>query len=481
MEYITKMNVMGDGARWDTCSVSPLSTHHNNKQGKSIDPQIAAMDDYTSPVLKNGQAIERAKLSIAPRAKLEDWLLSADNPSTIDNIDIHHDDGDGSSSVAIDGRVFRDNVLRIPGSFFEDDLHGDSLPDVPTVLTGLLEEWPAFSNPGVSWSVKDLAARTSATRVSLDGGPSFARMSMCTGRVTLSDYNHYCENGAADGDAAPLYVFDPDILKCTFNDGTSVQNDLHMPACFSNDTMGCIDGTQYRPLPPAWLLVSVLRSGTPIHDHPLTVAWNALLVGCKLWCCLPPDADESLLLLNLDDEDENGDGDGHDNDEESSTASNEEFDLSALQWFEQCDVELLFGAESTTRARIIVQRPGEVVFLPAGWFHVVLNVETSTAISTSLALRRDLPVVLPLLIKSDKEFAVFWLERLPMEVKEYLLRQAQSAQSQSPPNGVNVNTNDSSSQEEISSSMLLEWLEEKMHMLPNSCRVGNWSSFVNGD
>ena len=70
--------------------------------------------------------------------------------------------------------------------------------------------------------------------------------------------------------------------------------------------MACIDGTEYRPLPPAWLLMGVKRSGTPIHDHPLTVAWNALLVGCKLWCCLPPDVDEGALLLNLREDDDGG-------------------------------------------------------------------------------------------------------------------------------------------------------------------------------
>ena len=87
-----------------------------------------------------------------------------------------------------------------------------------------------------------------------------------------------------------------------------------------NFASGCTS-TEYRPLPTAWLLVGVKRSGTPIHDHPLTVAWNALLVGCKLWCCLPPDVDKSLLIMNLHDDEEDADAD---------------FDLSALEWFRQC-------------------------------------------------------------------------------------------------------------------------------------------------
>ena len=45
-------------------------------------------------------------------------------------------------------------------------------------------------------------------------------------------------------------------------------------------------------------------------------------------------------------------------------------------------------------ARVVVQRPGEVLFVPAGWWHVVLNVEASTAVSHALTLSRDLPWLL---------------------------------------------------------------------------------------
>jgi histone arginine demethylase JMJD6 len=361
-------------------------------------------------VLNSRSHLDRAKLSIAPGSKPEDWIGTASSPNI--SVDIL------GGFVKIDERLFHDNVARVPGSSFKDDGHGDCLPRTPTVLTGLLDEWPAFYRPGISWNVQDLASRTAATtatttttttttasRVSLDGGPSFARMSMCSGKATMKEYQQYCENDA-DGDSAPLYVFDPDILTSAFvahhDDGSGngmedkssslmVSDAFSTPACFSNDAMGCINGTEYRPLPPAWLLVGVTRSGTPIHNHPLTVAWNALLVGCKLWCCLPPDVDESLLLLNLDDE------------------SDDDFDLSAIDWFQQCRQKL------PDQAKIIVQRPGEVVFLPPAWFHVVLNIETSTAISVSLTLPRDLESALSLLIQSDKEFAAFWVDRLLKE------------------------------------------------------------------
>jgi len=321
-------------------------------------------------------AMDKAKRSISSLHQLSDWSLkgAALTPISIQDEVVHV----GSST-------FRDNTQRLPMSNFIE-LHGDTLPIVPAVLTGACEHWGAFSNqPGRSWSVENLAVRRSA-RLSLDGGPSFARMSMGGGKVTMEEYQAYCGDNA-DDDVAPLYVFDPDILTSSFADGAHVRDDYAVPGCVSSDVMACLTGSRFRPLPPAWLLVGVTRSGTPIHDHPLTVAWNALLVGCKLWCCLPPDVDQSMLLLNLDDDDD------------------EEFDKSAIDWFQQI-------GDLPKEANIIVQRPGEIVFLPAGWFHVVLNVETSTAISVSLTLRRDLLRLWPSLIAEDVEFARGWFQGL---------------------------------------------------------------------
>jgi len=440
--------------------------------------------------------MDRAKKDIAPRAKKEDWLRPSikskleSKPQQQGDVNI---DGDvntdiettstlepplcihiskeedkkydveekgmkqsrNRSEVTIDGRIFRDNAIRIPGGRFDEDVHGDNLPSIPVVLTGLLKsnDWDSPCN------VKDLSSRLRLPpthRVSLDGGPAFARMSLGVGKVTMAEYQRYCENDA-DGDSAPLYIFDPDVLllnnkKNNSNNNNSINDSKEQevvantnsdandnttsivttPRCFSNDVMACISGTEYRPLPPAWLLVGVKYSGTPIHDHPLTVAWVALLEGCKLWCCLPPKVDEDLLLLNL----EYFDNIDHDD--------NADFDLSAIDWFHKCQ----FGHDDNTNdnnkknvsnnaitatdrsdnnimnntknnnntATIIVQRPGEVVFVPAGWFHVVLNVETSTAISTNLALRRDLTTVLPLLLESDPEFANFWMNRMGMDM-----------------------------------------------------------------
>lgn len=380
-------------------------------------------------------AIDSAKKSLAPHTKLDNWKWVKQK---------HRNDNEKqkplvivellcSSIVAVNGHQFQDNVDRIPGSSFDQDAYGDSLPQIPTILTGLLEDWPAYQNKSSSssfWSLEELARRAPLAnhRVSLDGGPGFARMSMNTGYVTLQEYQHYCKNeNEADTDLAPLYVFDHKILQldCLRNEigiTTPTTTANKSPLCFSHDMMSCIEGSEYRPLPPAWLLIGAARSGTPIHDHPLTIAWNALFEGCKLWCCLPPDVDETTLLLNLQQEDDDDDSEKKkrstndttnttDNTTRPTTDDDEDdadaFDLAAIDWFDQ------IGNMLPDNAKIIVQHPGEVVYVPAGWFHVVLNVTTSTAISSSLTLRRDLSAIcLPFLKKYDPAFATFWINRL---------------------------------------------------------------------
>ena len=331
--------------------------------------------------------IDLAKKAIAPLHKLSEWKCDC---STTNKTPILVT----KSQVQVGINTFLDNTERSPIAVYEES-NGDTLPHVPTVLTGCCNEWAAFKNN--TWNVAGLSSRTKM-QLSLDGGPSFARQSIRRGTVSLKEYERYC-NSNSDGDVSPLYIFDPDILISKFRDGSLVSSEYSTPTCFKNDMMHCLTGTRFRPLPPAWLLVGTTRSGTPIHDHPYTIAWNALLSGTKLWCCLPPNVDEELLLLNLD---ENG-----------CIPDDEPFDLSAMEWFLQTNLD-----KSPMEAKIIVQQPGEVVYLPKGWYHVVLNVKTSIAISVSLTLRRDLIDIFPYLIEEDYEFAQFWLSELENSKKK---------------------------------------------------------------
>ncbi|GMH92336.1 hypothetical protein TL16_g12317, partial [Triparma laevis f. inornata] len=304
-------------------------------------------------------AIEKAKLNISSNQPLSAWLGS--RPSFSKPI------RSNPNQFTIGDQTFCDTSCpRLPIENYIDDVHGDSLPTHPAVLTNVCTEWGCFTNP---WTISTLSSLLPSTPLSLDGGPGFARGSICFGSVTLSEYSDYCKHFSVS-DSAPLYVFDHRILS-----SPELSSSFSIPPCFSNDVLA---NDPRRALPPAWLLVGAEGSGTPIHDHPTTVAWNALLSGCKVWITFPPDIDESFLLLNI----------GEDSsDDESSTNSSthsdssDDFDLSAIEWFSKCR-DLPKGAQT------IIQWPGEVVFLPEGWWHVVLNAQESVAMSYSIQLRR---------------------------------------------------------------------------------------------
>lgn len=300
--------------------------------------------------------------------------------------------------------IYYDNADRmefIDGETFKDT--GEDLPHTPCVLLGCGDTWPALRDG--SWCIENLSTRFDKEHdlFQVDGGPQRARESMASACVSMHEYHRYCSNNG-DGDDAPLYIFDvKSLAQGKFSDGRSVNCEYSIPRCFVHDQMSCITGTTLRPLPPAWLLVGASRSGTPLHDHPYTAAWNTLVSGCKLWAIMPPDTSCDSLLVDVE--------------------------LSAAEFFlrysgkhcasnatslkpEGSKEDSGHSSELPPGCVIIVQRPGETVFLPPGWWHVVLNVETSTAISHNLALYRDFQRLWPSMLEDDEKFALGWKEAL---------------------------------------------------------------------
>ena len=324
--------------------------------------------------------ITEAKRRLAPREPPEAWS----RPTGAISLAIEDASGGGDGCIRIhktrfdqEGDMgisqttdFIDNMSRVEYTQFKCPW-GDDLPTEPIVIIGCCNDWPAFGDADKNWTIPNLTiASASRSReehlFSVDGGPGFARESYGEGRVSMAEYARYCL-AQADGDAAPLYIFDHRCLGVNGGEarleanGLNLRRDFDVPRSFQRDVMCGLTGSRFRPLPPSWLLVACARSGTPIHDHPLTIAWNALLSGCKLWAILPPDVEESFLLLNSDTNESGRDSrDGTD------------FDLSALDWFGRCQPN-----ENEGSLRVCIQRPGEVVFVPSGWWHVVLNVSDS--------------------------------------------------------------------------------------------------------
>ena len=142
--------------------------------------------------------------------------------------------------------------------------------------------------------------------------------------------------------------------------------------------------------PNRWLLLAPQRSGTSMHVDPLlTHAWVGLLSGLKRWCLFPAGTPRQLLGCfvevhgaYVDQVDEQAVGSGPDpaTDAQHPVTKSQKIKQSALphmtaaEWFTavyprtQMDTwpEKFLPVE-------ILQRPGELVYVPAGWPHIVLN------------------------------------------------------------------------------------------------------------
>jgi len=128
----------------------------------------------------------------------------------------------------------------------------------------------------------------------------------------------------------------------------------------SNNSSNVSNNTN-SPRPPwRWILMGPPRSGTGLHIDPLwTNAWVTLLEGTKRWILVPPHVQSHLP-------------DG---------AGLREPQVPSVIWFQEY-YDRVVTLEGVVE---ILQRPGETVFVPNGWPHLVLNLERTVAITHNYA------------------------------------------------------------------------------------------------
>ena len=193
-------------------------------------------------------------------------------------------------------------------------------------------------------------------------------------------------------DADPLYLFEPSIppeLWPDFRPPPHFENDLLDEAVAwharhagdgGDDQGGGGDEATDLLSERRWLVVGPPRSGCRWHVDPFgTSAWNACLSGRKLWCLMPP-ADTTGLGpaggAPYPPDVERDDG-------EAGRCGVHVLAPPAAEWFGRWAADS--GAHPAARSLMWAeQRPGDVLFVPAGWWHTTLNVETTVALTQNV-------------------------------------------------------------------------------------------------
>lgn len=182
-----------------------------------------------------------------------------------------------------------------------------------------------------------------------------------------------------NSDESPLYLFDRSFVSkmgLTTKDNATKGDDSNLtfwpPETFGEDLFGVL-GPQ-RP-DKEWLIIGPARSGSTFHKDPnATSAWNAVLRGSKYWIMFP--GSSSLppppgVYVSAD---------------QSEVTS----PLSIAEWF----LNFHTAARKTAGCLEGICGEGEVLHVPSGWWHLVVNLSTSIAITQNFVPRKHLSAAL---------------------------------------------------------------------------------------
>ncbi len=190
-------------------------------------------------------------------------------------------------------------------------------------------------------------------------------------KVRLDCFLKYLEKNRDD---SPLYIFDSAYDEDKY--ANRILADYRVPSYFKDDLFGLVSESR-RP-PYRWWLVGPERSGTCVHIDPLaTSAWNTLVVGQKRWVLFPPHVPKSVVKGN--------------------SLVREDEDDEAIHYFMYILPRIKRKAQTlhgTPKYKDFccyefTQNAGETCFIPQGWWHAVLNVTDTVAITQNFCSPRN--------------------------------------------------------------------------------------------
>ncbi|KAE9974612.1 hypothetical protein Vi05172_g796 [Venturia inaequalis] len=234
--------------------------------------------------------------------------------------------------------------------------YAEKWSDKPFILTSPVKQWPIYKK----WTPETLLETYASVKFRAEAVD-----------WPLSTYISYTKNSH---DESPLYLFDCSFAeKMDLKIGRDVDGATYWPPrCFGEDLFTVLNDE--RP-DSRWLIIGPARGGSTFHKDPnATSAWNAPLTGSKYWLMFPsgPNIPPPPGVIVSED------------------ASEVTSPLSIAEYM------LTFHsiARATPGCKEGICHAGEVLHVPSGWFHLVLNLEDSIALTQNFVPRRKVGEVL---------------------------------------------------------------------------------------
>ena len=217
----------------------------------------------------------------------------------------------------------------------------------PVIIKNIVKKWndPSFWN----WDKFYKSFKKTKFKIGEDDDEK-------TVRTQLKYFFEYMKKNKDD---SPLYLFEKDIGDK--KEYRPILKNYSIPKYFKDDLFNLLKQSE-RP-PHQWFLIGPKRSGTTIHVDPLnTSAWNTSLHGYKLWILFPNEIPKWIA---------NG---------KQYRRYNE--GTEAIDYFAKI-LPRLKKNEGKHNLKYIecIQRPGETIFVPGGWWHAVLNLSDTMAVT----------------------------------------------------------------------------------------------------
>lgn len=233
----------------------------------------------------------------------------------------------------------------------------------PFILTEPIKNWPVYQ----TWSQDELAKRYAET--------IFRAEAL---EWPLKTYLRYM---ASTKDESPLYLFDRGFVE-KMHLVVGSEGEYQPPDCFQEDLFTVLGDE--RP-DHRWLIIGPERSGSTFHKDPnATSAWNAVIRGSKYWILFPPSMVPPGVYIS---------------DDQGEVTS----PFSIAEWL------LEFHAEARQVPGCLegVCQEGEVLHVPSGWWHLVVNLESAVAITQNFVPRSHTNSVVDFLRRKANQVSGF--------------------------------------------------------------------------